>query len=187
MSTYVAGVDEVGRGPLAGPVIAAAVILEKEISGVKDSKKLSPAKRETLAQVIQTHAIAYAFGRAEPHEIDTLNIHHATLLAMKRAIENLAFPPHEVWVDGKFAPQVAMPCQTFIGGDDSIYLISAASILAKVHRDTEMIELDALYPEYGFKVHKGYPTPFHKAQLIKHGPSPLHRRSFGGVNTNLLS
>lgn len=182
----IAGVDEVGRGPLAGPVVAAAVILFTPISGVKDSKKLTEKERLRLVPLIQAQAIAFAYGRAEVEEIDSLNIHHATLLAMKRAVENLSIVPDEVWVDGKFAPSIALPCRTFIGGDANINSISCASILAKVLRDEEMYEMDKCYPQYGFKHHKGYPTAEHRKQLASHGPCPIHRLSFGPVKHSRL-
>lgn len=173
-----AGVDEVGRGPLAGPVVAAAVILEAVISGIKDSKCVSPKKREILAEQIKTHALAYAFGRAEVDEIDDLNIHHATLLAMKRAIEALPMTPTELWVDGLYVPQVQMTCHAVVKGDSLIYEISAASILAKVYRDNEMMEMDSLYPGYGFAAHKGYGTAQHQTALRALGLCPIHRKSF---------
>ncbi|MDI1351742.1 MAG: ribonuclease HII, partial [bacterium] len=147
---YIAGVDEVGRGPLAGAVVTAAVILREPISGLADSKKLSEKKRKLLAIQIKEHAVAYAYGRAEVDEIDALNIHHATLLAMKRAIESLAVVPHSVMVDGIFTPQLSMPCKAIVQGDSLIPAISAASILAKVLRDEEMEALDEVYPGYGF-------------------------------------
>lgn len=181
MEIYIAGVDEVGRGPLAGAVITAAVILKKPIEGVKDSKKLSPAKREKLAKIIQEQALCFAYGRAEVEEIDTLNIHHATLLAMKRAIEGLAIEPHKVLVDGIHLPKISIPCQAIIGGDDLIQEISAASILAKVLRDKEMMELDLLYPGYGFAVHKGYSTLQHRNALKELGPCAIHRKSYAPV------
>ena len=177
----IAGVDEVGRGPLAGPVIAAAVIILDPIDGVKDSKKLTERQRERLVPLIQAQALAYAYGRVEPDEIDAINIHHATLLAMQRAVEALSIQPNEIWVDGKFAPKVSMPARCWIGGDETIMSISCASILAKVHRDHEMIQYDQLYPEYGFRQHKGYPTQFHRTQLMQHGPTPIHRKSFNLV------
>lgn len=173
-----AGVDEVGRGPLAGPVIAAAVILDRPIAGIKDSKKLSTKQRAVLADQIKMHAIAYAYGRAEVEDIDLLNIHRASLLAMRRAIEALPVQPTEVWVDGLYVPQTKMRCQAVVKGDDLIYQISAASILAKVYRDTEMIEMEALYPDYGFAQHKGYGTREHQFALRTLGPCPIHRRSF---------
>ena len=182
---YIAGVDEVGRGPLAGAVIAAAVILEQPIEGLKDSKKLTEKRRATLALEIQQHAKSYAYGRVEADEIDAINIHEASLLAMTRAIEGLAIAPDKVLVDGKFCPQTVYPCEAHIGGDATIAAISAASILAKVARDNEMITLDAMYPGYGFAKHKGYPTKAHQAALIALGPCAIHRRSFGPVRALL--
>ena len=181
MNDYIAGVDEVGRGPLAGPVITAAVILYEPIDGVKDSKKLSPLKRKQLAKEIRERALCYAYGRAEVHEIDTLNIHHATLLAMKRAIEALSLSPKQVMVDGLYTPNVAMPCQAIVGGDGLVLEIGAASILAKVLRDEEMEAMDERYPGYGFALHKGYPTAMHRAALIDLGPCDIHRRSYAPV------
>jgi ribonuclease HII len=181
MNDYIAGVDEVGRGPLAGPVITAAVILNEPIDGVKDSKKLSPLKRKQLAKEIRERALCYAYGRAEVHEIDTLNIHHATLLAMKRAIEALSLSPKQVMVDGLYTPNVAMPCQAIVGGDGLVLEIGAASILAKVLRDEEMEAMDERYPGYGFALHKGYPTAMHRAALIDLGPCDIHRRSYAPV------
>src|SRR3990167_1008871 len=173
-----AGVDEAGRGPLAGPVIAAAVILQDSIIGATDSKKLSPKKRLLLSQAIQKGARCFAYGRAEAHEIDRLNIHHATLLAMQRAINALAIKPHKILIDGLFAPKVTIPCETIIKGDLLINVISCASILAKVARDHEMIAMDLLYPHYGFAQHKGYPTAKHYHALQQFGPSPIHRYSY---------
>ncbi|MCR9192065.1 MAG: ribonuclease HII [Gammaproteobacteria bacterium] len=176
-----AGVDEVGRGPLAGPVVAAAVLIEDTIPGVMDSKCLTPKKRQALAAQIIGKAHAYAYGRAEVHEIDQLNIHHATLLAMRRAVEALAIVPTHVLVDGIFTPQVGMSCEAIVKGDGLIYQISAASILAKVCRDAEMVEMDTLYPGYGFAAHKGYGTAQHQAALRELGPCPIHRRSFAPI------
>lgn len=179
------GVDEVGRGPLAGPVVAAAVILnpEKPIPGLKDSKLLSDKKRQYLADEIRRHALAYALGRAEVHEIDQLNIHHASLLAMQRAI--LALPKiyniEMILIDGIFCPEVPFPCKAIIGGDKIEPVISAASILAKVSRDAEMLEFDLLYPDYGFSKHKGYPTKFHIKALMTYGVTDIHRRSYRPV------
>lgn len=172
------GVDEVGRGPLAGPVIAAAVILDIPIKGIQDSKLLTANKREMLAEQIKIHAKAYAYGRAEVDEIDRLNIHHASLLAMQRAIEALPMQPTKVWVDGLYAPKIAITCETVVKGDSLIYTISAASILAKVYRDAEMVELDKLYPGYGLAKHKGYATKEHQDALQKLGLSDIHRKSF---------
>lgn len=174
----VAGVDEVGRGPLAGPVITAAVILEKPIVGVKDSKLLTPERREELACQIREHAISYAYGRAEVEEINQLNIHYATLLAMKRAVEALSICPDKILVDGIFPPQVSIPCYAIPKGDTLIPEISAASILAKVKRDEEMRQLDIIYPGYGFASHKGYGTAVHQAALLELGPCAIHRKNF---------
>ncbi|KTC88975.1 ribonuclease HII [Fluoribacter dumoffii] len=181
----IAGVDEVGRGPLAGAVITAAVILKSPIEGLADSKKLTPKKREILSAQIKEQAIAYAFGRAEVEEIDTLNIHHATLLAMKRAVEALSIKPDQVLVDGLHLPKLNIPCQAIVQGDDLIPEISAASILAKVFRDAEMRALDAIYPGYGFAEHKGYSTVAHREALNRLGPCMIHRRSFEQVATLL--
>ncbi|KTD51517.1 ribonuclease HII [Legionella quinlivanii] len=181
MIMNIAGVDEVGRGPLAGPVVTAAVILKHPIDGITDSKKLTPAKREDLAKKIQDYAICFAYGRAEVGEIDRFNIHQATLLAMKRAIEGLNVIPDKVLIDGKHRPLISMPCETVVKGDLLIYEIGAASILAKVARDKEMIELDSLYPGYGFAIHKGYATEMHRNALEKLGPCPIHRRSYSPV------
>lgn len=182
---YVAGVDEVGRGPLAGPVVTAAVILGAPIDGLMDSKRLSPLQRSKLAIEIKRHALCYAYGRADVGEIDALNIHHATLLAMKRAIEALSIQPSKVLVDGLHVPLVAMPCEAIIQGDSLVPAISAASILAKVARDEEMIHMDTLYPGYGFAKHKGYPTAAHRLALSAQGISLIHRRSFGPVKALL--
>ncbi|MDA9272012.1 ribonuclease HII [bacterium] len=181
MQIHLAGVDEVGRGPLAGPVVTAAVILKEPIDGITDSKKLTPLKRARLAIEIRERALCYAFGRAEVEEIDTLNIHHATLLAMKRAIEALPIPPSEVWVDGLYTPQVIMPCKAIVKGDSLVLAIGAASILAKVLRDEEMERMDELYPGYGFALHKGYPTSTHRIALQRLGPCAIHRRSYAPV------
>lgn len=178
-----AGVDEAGRGPLAGPVVAAAVILDpaRPVAGIADSKALSARRREEIAVRIRENAVAWAIGRAEPDEIDTVNILEATLLAMRRAVLALEPAPTRVAVDGDRAPSVPFPVETVIGGDRSVAEIAAASILAKTTRDAEMCALDLAYPEWGFAVHKGYPTPAHLAALAVHGPSPVHRRSFGPV------
>jgi len=184
---YIVGVDEVGRGPLAGPVVTAAVIMPESLLGVRDSKLVSPKKRAQLAIEIKEKAICYAYGRAEVEEIDSLNIHHATLLAMKRAIEALPICPTEIFVDGKYCPDVSIPCRAVIGGDQFIHQISAASILAKVARDAEMEEMDTLYPGYQFGVHKGYPTAAHRAALKNLGISPIHRRSYAPVMTLLAN
>lgn len=178
---FVAGVDEVGRGPLAGPVVTAAVILKAPIDGVTDSKKLTPLKREKLALIIREQALCYAYGRAEVHEIDELNIHNATLLAMKRAIEGLSIQPDRVLVDGLYLPEVSMPCEAFVKGDSLFAEIGAASILAKVLRDEEMAQMDKVYPGYGFSLHKGYPTELHRNALQTLGPCAIHRRSYAPV------
>lgn len=178
---YIAGVDEVGRGPLAGPVITAAVILDGHIEGVTDSKKLSAVKRQKLAMEIKDRAISYAYGRAEFYEIDQLNIHNATLLAMKRAIEGLSVRPSSIMIDGLYTPKIDIPCEAIVKGDSLVLAIGAASILAKVLRDDEMEEMDVLYPGYGFAKHKGYPTATHRAALKLLGPSPIHRLSYGPV------
>ncbi len=179
-----AGVDEVGRGPLAGPVVAAAVILDREnpVDGLKDSKKMSHNKRLTVAEEIKKKSRAWSIGRAEVDEIDKLNILQASLLAMKRAVETLALSPEWIVVDGQFCPDVSMRSVAVVKGDDLINEISAASIIAKVYRDLEMIKLDSVYPEYGFSSHKGYPTRSHIESLKKHGVTDVHRRSFSPVN-----
>ncbi|HDR1022095.1 TPA: ribonuclease HII [Pasteurella multocida] len=179
----IAGVDEVGRGPLVGAVVTAAVILDPNnpIEGLNDSKKLSEKKRLALAEEIKQKALAWSLGRAEPEEIDELNILHATMLAMKRAVENLKIQPHLVLVDGNRVPDVAIPAQAIVKGDGLVPEISAASILAKVARDQEMEELDKQYPQYAFAQHKGYPTKLHLEKLAEFGPLPQHRRSFSPV------
>ena len=178
MPQLLAGVDEAGRGPLAGPVIAAAVILPSPLEGARDSKKLTALQRQRLAERIKIHALTYAYGRAEVHEIDQLNIHVATLLAMQRAVEGLSLKPTLVWIDGLFAPQLPYPTCTLVKGDSLINEISCASILAKVYRDEEMIQLSVDYPHYGFEKHKGYGTALHLAAIKQHGLSQIHRRSF---------
>ena len=177
----IAGVDEAGRGPLAGPVVTAAVILKHPIEGVTDSKKLTPKKREQLAEKIKQEALCFAYGRAEATEIDAMNIHQATLLAMRRAIESLSIKPDLVLIDGLYVPRVAMACEAIVKGDLLIAEIGAASILAKVARDEEMVVLDALYPGYGFAGHKGYPTAAHRAILQQLGPCAIHRKSYAPV------
>ncbi len=185
----ICGVDEAGRGPLAGPVFAACVVLRDDdaISGLADSKKLSPARREELAVQIRSRATAWAVASASVEEIDTHNILRASLLAMRRAVEQLAVEPHQVLVDGLHCPQVRFPVRAVVRGDDRIAAISAASILAKTARDAVMLELHARYPEYGFDRHKGYPTPGHLAALRRCGVSPVHRRSFAPVRALCLS
>ena len=179
----IAGVDEVGRGPLAGPVVAAAVVLEDgfAISGVKDSKSINSGRREVLSLKIRQIALDWAIGSATPREIDEVNIHNATLLAMRRAILGLRNTVDYVYVDGKFCPDISIPTEAVVGGDGTIPVVSAASILAKVFRDTQMYWLDSLYPQYGFKMHKGYPTKHHRIVLRKLGPTPEHRISYAGV------
>ena len=183
LALTVAGVDEAGRGPLAGSVYAAAVILhpQKPIRGLKDSKKLSAKRRELLAQEIKRSALAWSVARAGVEEIDRLNILQATLLAMQRAVEQLAVPPTEVVVDGNQRPRLAIPVQTIIKGDALIPAISAASILAKCARDAEAHQLAQQYPGFGFERHKGYGTAEHMRQLQLLGATPAHRRSFKPV------
>jgi ribonuclease HII len=178
-----AGVDEAGRGPLAGPVVAAAVILDasQPIAGLADSKTLSAARREALARQIRAQASAWALGTASVEEIDRLNILQATLLAMQRAVQALAITPVLVLVDGNCAPRLACPVRTVVRGDVTVKAISAASILAKVARDAMLQDLDSQYPGYGFAGHKGYPTAAHLKALNGLGPSPVHRRSFSPV------
>jgi len=184
----VAGVDEAGRGPLAGPVIAAAVILNpnKSIDGLTDSKQLSEDRREVLCAEIKQHALAWAVGRADVEEIDSLNILQATLLAMQRAVAGLTVKPKHVLVDGNQCPKFTCPANAVVKGDLLVPAISAASIIAKVSRDHEMIGLDSQYPGYGFVDHKGYGTKKHLLALQRLGVSPIHRRSFGPVK-KLLS
>jgi len=178
-----AGVDEVGRGPLAGPVVTAAVILDpaKPISGLRDSKQLSPAARDELALVIRENALAFCVAEASVEEIDRLNILQATMLAMFRAVQGLAVQPDEVWVDGNRCPKWPYRSQAVVKGDAKIAAIAAASILAKSHRDAWMTEQHARWPEYGFDRHMGYGTPQHLAALETHGACVLHRTSFAPV------
>ena len=182
-----AGVDEVGRGPLAGDVVAAAVILhpERPIEGLADSKKLSEKRREALFDEIREKAWSFAIARATVEEIDRLNILHASLLAMHRAVEQLAVQPEFVLVDGNRKPQWHYACDTVVKGDDRVAAIAAASILAKVTRDREMVELDRHYPGYGLAGHKGYPTKVHMEALERLGASPVHRKSFAPVKRQL--
>ena len=184
----IAGVDEVGRGPLVGDVVTAAVILDSEnpIEGLADSKKLSEKKRILLAAEIKEKAIAWSIGRASPEEIDTLNILHATMLAMQRAVQALDVEPDYVLVDGNRCPRFIcsagdITSQAVVKGDDRVIEISAASIIAKVERDNEMIALDKLHPEYGFAQHKGYPTKLHLEKIIEHGVLDCYRQSFKPV------
>lgn len=184
----IAGVDEVGRGPLVGAVVTAAVILDpaRPIVGLADSKKLSEKRRLALFDEIKQNAMAWSLGRAEPDEIDQLNILHATMLAMQRAVAALAIRPDYVLIDGNRCPALPMPSMAVVKGDSLVAEISAASILAKVTRDREMAELDAVFPQYGFAQHKGYPTAQHLAMLTEHGATPHHRRSFAPVRNALL-
>lgn len=188
-TVLIAGVDEAGRGPLAGPVVAAAVILAagSGVAGLKDSKLLSAARREALSAEIRTRAVAWALGAAEVDEIDRINILEASLLAMSRAVAALAVAPQRVVVDGNRTPRLDCEVRAVVGGDRCIPSVSAASILAKVARDRLMTELDRLYPEYGFARHKGYPTMAHRQALIRFGPCPAHRRSFGPVRALLAA
>lgn len=185
---WIAGVDEVGRGPLAGDVVAAAVILDplRPIEGLNDSKKLSLKKREQLFVLIQQQAKSWCIARASVAEIDQLNILHASLLAMKRAVEGLSVAPDHVLVDGNKLPPWRYSSEAIVQGDGSVAQISAASILAKVVRDREMIELDKTYPGYGLAQHKGYPTKVHLASLQQLGPCAIHRSSFAPVKSLLL-
>lgn len=179
----VAGVDEVGRGPLAGDVVAAAVVLDpaRPIPGLADSKRLSPRRREALHELICSQALAWSVGRASVAEIDRLNILQASLLAMERAVAGLELEPAHVLVDGNRLPRWSWPSTAVVGGDDRVEAIAAASILAKVTRDRELLELDRRYPHHGFAAHKGYPTAAHLRALQEHGVTPAHRRSFAPV------
>lgn len=185
----IAGVDEVGRGPLVGDVVTAAVILDANnpIEGLSDSKKLSEKKLALLFAQIQEKALCIAVGRASPQEIDQLNILHATMLAMQRAVDNLQMQPEFVFIDGNRCPQLAMPCEAVIKGDSRVAEISAASIIAKVTRDREMVELDHRYPQYGFAKHKGYPTKAHFEAIQAHGVIAEYRKSFKPVQAILAS
>lgn len=183
----VAGVDEVGRGPLCGAVVTAAVILDplRPIEGLNDSKKLTEARREELFPIIQERALAWCIARAEVEEIDQLNILHATMLAMQRAVVGLSVRPDRVLVDGNRCPVLPIPSEPVIKGDARVPAIAAASILAKVARDREMCELDLVYPGYGLASHKGYATPFHLQALAELGATIIHRRSFAPVRQAL--
>lgn len=178
--TRVAGVDEAGVGPLAGPVVAAAVIFPsgRGVRGVDDSKRLPPERRLELAEAIRGAAAFYRVALVGPEEIDALNIYQAGLLAMRRAVEGLGAEPDYVLVDGRRIPELSVPQETVIGGDAKCHAIAAASILAKTERDAAMLRYDAEYPGYGFATHKGYPTAAHRDAIRKLGPSPIHRRSF---------
>lgn len=184
----VAGVDEAGRGPLAGPVVAAAVIVPDDwhLAGLNDSKKLTAAKREALVGAIQRTSIAWAIGEASEEEIDRINILQATFLAMRRALERLGTRPSSVVVDGnRVIPDWSPPQSAVVEGDGKIASIAAASILAKTHRDRRMKELDVVWPGYGFAVHMGYPTPVHLRALVELGPCPIHRKSFAPVRKRI--
>ena len=183
----VCGIDEAGRGPLAGPVVAAAVILDpaRPIAGLNDSKKLSEKRREALAVEIRDKALACAVAEASVEEIDQLNILHATFLAMQRAVAGLQIPAERAMVDGNRCPRLAIPVEAVVKGDGKIASIAAASILAKTVRDAGMLALHATYPQYGFDRHMGYPTAAHFAALEAHGASPVHRRSFAPVAKQL--
>ncbi len=182
---HLVGVDEAGRGPLAGPVVTAAVVLDPNnpIEGLRDSKKLSASKRESLDRMIRAQAIAFSFGRAEVEEIDRLNILQATFLAMRRAVAGITVKHHLILVDGHLTPDFGHRAMPVVKGDDRVDCISAASILAKVARDAEMVRLASTCPDYGFERHKGYGTPQHLQALSKFGPSPWHRRSFEPVKS----
>ena len=187
--SLMAGVDEAGRGPLAGPVVAAAVILDdlQPIKGLNDSKVLTPRRRELLFDEIRAKALCCCIAQASVEEIDTLNILQATMLAMQRAVEGLRLRPHKVLVDGNRLPVLRVPAEAIVKGDAKVKAISAASILAKVYRDRLCLELHALHPQYGFDGHKGYPTPAHLAALREHGACPHHRRSFAPVREVLVA
>lgn len=184
----VAGVDEAGRGPLAGPVFAAAVILDdmSPISGLADSKKLSPKKRDLLCDIIKARAICFSVATASVHEIDQLNILQASLLAMQRAVKGLRLKPMKVLVDGNRLPVLDIRAEAIVKGDSKVASISAASILAKVERDRWCVEIDSQYPLYGFAIHKGYGTSLHLNALKEHGPCALHRSSFAPVAQYLV-
>jgi ribonuclease HII len=183
----VCGVDEAGRGPLAGPVFAAAVILDpaRPIDGLRDSKKLTEARRDELAPLIKANALAWAVAQASEAEIDTYNILQATMLAMKRAVEALSTVPTMALIDGNRCPVLKIRTMAIVEGDDKVHAISAASILAKTARDAALVVLHQTYPQYGFDQHKGYPTALHLARLREHGVSPVHRRSYAPVRAML--
>jgi ribonuclease HII len=186
-SLLICGVDEAGRGPLAGPVSAAAVILDpaRPIAGLADSKKLSEKQRDRLAPIIREQALAWCVAYAEPREIDEINILQATLLAMKRAVEGLSLQPDQVLVDGLYCPETGIPSEAIVKGDSKVQAISAASILAKTARDEIMLQMHERYPQYGFDAHKGYPTAVHLAALRAHGVLDIHRLSFKPVRESL--
>jgi ribonuclease HII len=180
---FICGVDEAGRGPLAGAVFAAAVILDpnRPIAGLADSKKLSEKKRDLLAGEIKEKALAWAIASSSAEEIDEINILQASLLAMKRAVESLSLQPDELLVDGLHCPKLTIPMRAIVQGDSKEACISAASILAKTARDAELYILDEQYPQYGFAKHKGYPTPLHMQMLALHGVLPIHRKTYAPV------
>ncbi|HEY0487986.1 MAG TPA: ribonuclease HII [Telluria sp.] len=188
MDDIVCGVDEAGRGPLAGPVFAAAVILhpDRPILGLRDSKKLTAERRDELAPLIKMHAVAWAIAECSHEEIDAINILQATMLAMRRAVEALSTIPTIALIDGNRSPVMTIRCHPIIEGDDKVHAISAASILAKTARDAALVTLHQQYPQYGFDQHKGYSTAMHMERLREHGPCPVHRRSFAPVRAALL-
>jgi len=183
VEALVCGVDEAGRGPLAGPVFAAAVMLDsaRPIAGLADSKILTEKRRMALAQSIRARALAWAVASASVEEIDRMNILQASLLAMRRAVEQLSLTPTEVLVDGLHCPEIDLRVRAIVGGDATVAAISAASILAKTERDAEMLRLHERFPQYGFDRHKGYPTPGHLDALRRHGVCEIHRRSFAPI------
>ncbi|MGZ8291694.1 MAG: ribonuclease HII [Telluria sp.] len=187
LEDIVCGVDEAGRGPLAGPVYAAAVILhpDRPIEGLRDSKKLTAERRNELAPLIKEYALAWAIAECSHEEIDAINILQATMLAMKRAVEALSTIPTIALIDGNRSPVMTIRCHPIIEGDDKVHAISAASILAKTACDAALVTLHAQYPQYGFDQHKGYSTALHMARLREHGPCPVHRRSFAPVRLAL--
>jgi len=183
----ICGVDEAGRGPLAGAVFAAAVILNpaRPIEGLRDSKKLTEAKRDALAIQIKEHALAWCIAQASQQEIDQLNILQATMLAMQRAVQGLSVKPELALIDGNRCPKLSMSAQAIVKGDDKVAAISAASILAKTARDADLLELHRQYPQYAFDQHKGYPTALHLERLREHGISPVHRLTYAPVRALL--
>jgi ribonuclease HII len=185
---HACGIDEAGRGPLAGPVFAAAVVLGRNarISGLADSKQLSQRQRAELAEQIRTRAVSWAVASASVEEIDAINILRASLLAMRRAVERLTVTPHRALVDGLYCPEIAMPARAVVGGDATVAAISAASIMAKVARDEEMLSVHRLHPGYGFDRHKGYATPEHLEALRRLGACEAHRKSFAPVREALV-
>jgi ribonuclease HII len=187
LEDIVCGVDEAGRGPLAGPVYAAAVILDpaRPIEGLRDSKKLTAERRDELAPLIREHALAWAVAECSHLEIDSINILQATMLAMRRAVEALAMMPTIALIDGNRCPPLSIRAHAVVEGDDKVHAISAASILAKTARDAALVSLHEQYPQYGFDQHKGYSTPLHMERLRLHGPCPVHRRSFAPVRVLL--